>query len=296
MKKSKKYLAILALIPVLFYFWPSSLGGNTDYISVYGESMVPTMENGALAVLKQDTNYEISDIVAYRFTELGVNKIIIHRIIATTEDSFILKGDNNRSKDPEPVKTDQIIGKLLFQVPYVGYIPTLLKNPLVLILTMMAIAFFAMLDKKKKDAEVKEVVVPKNSPKKKEKTAKRSKHISLFLPALILNMAYYVLGQYSISVEILPPDGYAAFLHGIIDPYLAGTIVFSTWFGVIMGSYVLSRYSISLEYRKNNNAPSGIVQMRYLRIISFKTVAQLFWMIFTGYYGLYMFVLISNLR
>jgi len=316
LKIAKKYLAILAILPVLFYFWPSSLGGSADFISVYGQSMVPTMENGELAVLKQDTSYKISDIIAYHFSELGVNKVIIHRIIAERPDhSFVLKGDNNKSVDPEAVKPNQIIGKLFFHIPYVGYLPLLMKQPLVLIITMMGLALFAMLEKnaknKKKKAETNEVgpakaqVTKEPGPaaftpdpiKKKEKTHKRTKQISLFVPALLLNMAYYALGQYSISHGIMPRDFFTAFLIGLVkDPYLAGTIVFSSWFSAILGSYILSKYSISVEYQNATKTASGIVQMNRERLIPFKKSAQLFWMIFTGLYGLYTFVLISNLR
>jgi signal peptidase I len=307
MKNSKKYITIAAIAPFLFYFWPSSLGGNTDFISVYGDSMKPAMENGALAILKKDAVYNDRDIVAYHYSEMGLSKVVIHRIMGKAADgNFVLKGDNNRSNDPETVRPDQIIGKLFFHIPYVGYLPLVMKQPLVLVLTMMALAFFAMVEKNRKNAGVKDALAVQNSVKKevapikktkerKKETEKRMKQISLFVPALILNMAYYILGQYLISVGILPLDGYTAFLVDIIDPYLAGTIVFSSWFAAIIGSYIASRYSISLEYKKSANVPSGTVQLNYRRLLSIKPIAQLFWIIFTGVYGLYFLVLISKL-
>lgn len=303
MRNLKNYVALFAIIPILFYFWPVSLGGDTEFISVNGESMLPTIEHGAFAILKKDVEYKIGDIVAYNQHEAGLSKVVIHRIVGDAgKGSFILKGDNNMSNDPEPVKSNQIIGKLLFHVPYMGYLPVLLKNPLVLVLTMMGLALIAMMEKKrttnKNDVDSEDHVTSSKSHTKKKKEkglSKTSKQISLLVPALVVNMAYYVLGQYSISVGKTPQDGYNIFLMNIFDPYLAGTIVFSSWFGAIMASYIISRYSIGLESKKSSTVAHGTVQMDYRRLISFKPVAQLFWMIFTGLYGLYMFVLISNL-
>ena len=330
----KKYFAILAaVVPVLFYFWPSSLGGNTDFLVVYGESMLPTLQSGNLAILKDDINYKVSDIIAYHFREEGVNKVIIHRIISERPDhTFVLKGDNNISVDPEAVSPSQIIGKLLFQVPYVGYLPLIMKQPLVLIITMMALALFAMLETNKKNNENKkkaetnrhnevEQAIKELAPSrtqltkevgparaginelqsgdkaslKKEKTTKRSRPMSFFAPALILNMIYYSVGQYSISRGIKPPDGFTNLLI-FVDPYLASTIVFSSWFAAIIGSYVISRYSINVEHIKIAKTANGIVQMKRERLIPFMKFVQLFFMVFLGLYGLYTFVLISNLR
>ena len=57
---------------------------------------------------------------------------VIHRIIEKKqkngEFSFITKGDNNNTPDKEEVKENQLIGKVVFKIKYIGYPAILLHN------------------------------------------------------------------------------------------------------------------------------------------------------------------------
>ena len=50
---------------------------------------------------------------------------VIHRIKSKTQKNgqftFITKGDNNNTEDSEPVSEEQLIGKLIFKVRFLGY-------------------------------------------------------------------------------------------------------------------------------------------------------------------------------
>jgi signal peptidase I len=50
-----------------------------------------------------------------------VKYTIVHRIIDKNEEGYVIKGDNNPAPDPGTVKKEQIIGKVLFAVPLLGY-------------------------------------------------------------------------------------------------------------------------------------------------------------------------------
>ena len=76
-------------------------------------SMDPVLDYGANGLElkpKSEDDLFIGDIVAYE--SKITNELIIHRIVDIKEDSqgkyFILKGDNNITKDPEKVRFSQI--------------------------------------------------------------------------------------------------------------------------------------------------------------------------------------------
>ena len=75
---------------------PIQMGGRMIFVIVTGSSMVPSMHNGDLAVLRQNDEFQIGDVVLYHHPKLGP---VIHRIIAREGSQFVLQGDNNGWKD-----------------------------------------------------------------------------------------------------------------------------------------------------------------------------------------------------
>jgi signal peptidase len=102
--------------------------GVTPYL-VSGPSMKPGLGPGDLVISKEvdvDT-IEIGDIIRYS----GANGYIIHRVV-NIEDTpeglvFTTKGDNNNTEDP-PVEASRIDGKVILDVPYVGWLPIKIKD------------------------------------------------------------------------------------------------------------------------------------------------------------------------
>jgi hypothetical protein len=56
--------------------------------------------------------------VIYEKREQGIS--IVHRLVGTQGDSYIIKGDNNYIADA-PVAKNQVVGKVVFAVPLLGY-------------------------------------------------------------------------------------------------------------------------------------------------------------------------------
>lgn len=124
--KSQTYLYVLCCfgIVVLGLF----VAGVFKYqpVAILTYSMEPTFTRGdAVIVQKLDSdgisNLKKGDIVQYR----KGNVIVIHRIInvfvENNERVFVFKGDNNKSRDSDLVYSDQIMGKILFSIPKIGY-------------------------------------------------------------------------------------------------------------------------------------------------------------------------------
>ncbi len=93
---------------------------------IVSNSMLPQIKRGDMVVIKRKEydNIKINDIIEYKIDDIYV----IHRIINIIETSngkkYITKGDNNRLKDARPVSEEQITGKLILNIPKVGY-PTI---------------------------------------------------------------------------------------------------------------------------------------------------------------------------
>lgn len=88
-----------------------------DYINIFGYSvfstetgsMSPTMEKGDIVIIKIGDGIREKDIITYK----KENVFITHRIEKINEDSIIAKGDRNNTED-EPIKKDDIIGRVVF--------------------------------------------------------------------------------------------------------------------------------------------------------------------------------------
>lgn len=90
--------------------WSSIFSYRAFYIM--SESMEPEIAVNQLVLgeyVPEDENLEIGEIYAYRREGIVGQEIIIHRLIAVTEDGkYQFKGDNNELPDAELVEKDDI--------------------------------------------------------------------------------------------------------------------------------------------------------------------------------------------
>lgn len=88
-------------------------------------SMEPALRTGGIAFT--DTREfvpEEGDIITYRLNGL----LITHRIVQKKKDTCITKGDANDGVDAEEVEISRIIGKVIFTVPFLGYVVVFLRT------------------------------------------------------------------------------------------------------------------------------------------------------------------------
>ena len=90
--------------------WSSVFSYRAFYIM--SESMEPEIAVNQLVLgeyVPEDENLEIGEIYAYRRAGMVGQEIIIHRLIAVTEDGkYQFKGDNNELPDAELVEKDDV--------------------------------------------------------------------------------------------------------------------------------------------------------------------------------------------
>ena len=82
--------------------------GKEGIVLLKGVSMEPTLCDGALLYVQQQSDYAVGDIVVFSYPGEGY---LVHRIIEINRGAILCKGDN--SKRIEVVMKRQIIGKVV---------------------------------------------------------------------------------------------------------------------------------------------------------------------------------------
>ena len=119
------YVPVFVLIAMLAGF----VMGLFKYqpIAVLSGSMSPTFNRGdAVVINKLNTTekYKLKEGDIIQF--VSGTKYVVHRIVEITNDEygnklFVTKGDHNNTIDANKVAIEDVIGKVSFVVPYIGY-------------------------------------------------------------------------------------------------------------------------------------------------------------------------------
>ena len=100
--------------------------------NVLSGSMEPTFSKGTLLLVKETQNVQEGDIVVYQ----SGRELIVHRVIALSEDEVTTQGDANNVAD-EPFARTQIKGKVIGWIPVLGSIMAMLKTPIAVIVILI---------------------------------------------------------------------------------------------------------------------------------------------------------------
>lgn len=118
------------------------LGSYRAYDILTG-SMSPTIKPGSLVVVKEISPNEIKENDVITFKSDITNNITTHRAIEVNNNNgnitFVTKGDANNAKDPAILTENNIIGKVMFQIPYAGGIIRYIQENLILCVIMIVV-------------------------------------------------------------------------------------------------------------------------------------------------------------
>lgn len=103
--------------------YPSLLGYSTAV--VVSGSMEPTLSVDDLLVIHQESDYTPGDIITFRSGSV----LVTHRIVDETPQGFVTQGDANNAPDAQPVPPENIQGKVVTHIPFVGLVIGYLKTP-----------------------------------------------------------------------------------------------------------------------------------------------------------------------
>lgn len=85
----------------------------TDIRYLESGSMAPTLPTGSLVITSAFIKPHIGSVCAY--THNGI--IVVHRIMAESENGYIFKGDANNTVDPIAIQASDILGTMIIGIP-----------------------------------------------------------------------------------------------------------------------------------------------------------------------------------
>ena len=92
-------------------------------VAIATGSMIPEFNVGDVAVIKKcnPNDVIVGDVIQYQMEGYTV----VHRVVEKTQSNgqvtFITKGDYNGSVDQQPVREEQLIGKAIYKIKYIGF-------------------------------------------------------------------------------------------------------------------------------------------------------------------------------
>ena len=126
-----EYFSWLFLFIFAFLVFSSYLIGDGNnfwgyrFFLVQSGSMEPTIMTGDVIVVKSQTDYKVRDVATFKDSS---NHIITHRVTEIKNGVFVTKGDANRTTDNGNIQFNQIIGKVIFILPKLGFLVVFSKS------------------------------------------------------------------------------------------------------------------------------------------------------------------------
>ena len=137
------------LISIYLIIFIPSIWGEKPLVILSG-SMEPILKVGGILYYKEENinDFNEGDVLVYQLND----HIISHRIVKVLDDSFITKGDNNKSIDTYEVLNYQILGKgTNWSIPYIGYYADFIYNHKYLLVIAAGLIFIDILYDNKKE-------------------------------------------------------------------------------------------------------------------------------------------------
>ena len=233
--------------------------GNTSYIMLIGNSMHPTIESGTFIISRPEQQYFLGDIIAFVNED---DRNVVHRIVKQTDEGFITKGDNNPRIDPKVVPLENVVGRALFVIPYIGFTSMFLQTSVGM--SIFGIFVLAMFVKAKPN---------KNKISGYENTL-------VFRAAFIANIVNYALILSALITDIHVSKIVKIPFSNYFEPSIANTLSFCMISIVILVLYLIDH---SLEGKKTDTAKHlklifslGGIMILLLQLISIINILPFF--------------------
>lgn len=145
--------AILIGVAGLIFASSVNIPGNIELKVIKSGSMEPTIGVGSIILLRPIAQYHVGDVVT--FAEQSSRGLpTTHRIVdvqkkefnAPTTPHFITQGDANKSIDPQPLPQNEIVGKVLFHVPKIGFLVEFAKTQMGYLLLIVIPALIVVIE------------------------------------------------------------------------------------------------------------------------------------------------------
>ena len=125
-KSISYYIERVSLVLILLIILLVSGAFKYSLSAIASDSMYPKIKKGDAVLLSKPSKKDLDNlkegmVIAYEDN----GEVVTHRILSIEkngeEENIITKGDNNSTKDVTKKKKDDIIGIVVFRIPYIGY-------------------------------------------------------------------------------------------------------------------------------------------------------------------------------
>lgn len=130
-RRGVRVLGFLLLLGVVALFIaiavPQVAGADKTYV-VMSDSMSPAIGAGGVVFVQDASSdsIQVGDVVTYDGSTVGLSESVTHRVVAIEsrdgERYFQTKGDANDAADSQLVSSEQIEGRVAFNVPLAGWL------------------------------------------------------------------------------------------------------------------------------------------------------------------------------
>jgi len=146
-----------------------AMGTSSPLVVVESESMIPNLNVGDLLVLQAYAPEDIIVGTIIVYIASWHDKPIVHRVVERqlvgSEYHYFTKGDNNTERDYGYRLYEDIVGVVVFVIPYLGYVTLFLHQPYGLAIVIVLFAallilpeIYSMMKKKEKEVPSEEQV------------------------------------------------------------------------------------------------------------------------------------------
>lgn len=132
-------IILLLLVPFIVFAVPQVVGAEQSFV-VVSSSMQPTIPPGAAIIVNNVSAraIDVGDIITFRERTGGDVVYVTHRVVDIVERSgtvhFRTQGDANAQPDAGLVSPDELVGRVVFTIPYLGHVIALVQSTVGLIL------------------------------------------------------------------------------------------------------------------------------------------------------------------
>lgn len=142
------FISLILAVAILLILSIFPVTGNFKIFTVLSGSMEPAIKIGSVVVIRQADEYRVGDVITFG-ADTKSEVPITHRIYEIKningEAVYTTKGDANNAPDIKELQKTEILGKVLFNVPYFGYAISAVQKPvgfaLVIIIPVVLIIY-----------------------------------------------------------------------------------------------------------------------------------------------------------
>lgn len=145
-------IAFIVAVALLLIVSTVPITGNVKVLTVLSGSMEPSIKTGSVVVVKPAGEYKSGDVITfgpYSKTRAPITHRITEVKQVEGQEIYITKGDANDGPDSKETLKKDVVGKVLFSIPFLGYAVNFAKQPLGFALLIIVPASIIIFDELK---------------------------------------------------------------------------------------------------------------------------------------------------